>query len=84
MFGIPAAGAWIDRQERLRVMRITFIVNNLCVVGSACLMTALRNAVLSQDWGPELVYAVFAGSSHPAGLCGGVGLACDVWAACSE
>mmetsp|Transcript_18070 Transcript_18070/g.59527 ORF Transcript_18070/g.59527 Transcript_18070/m.59527 type:complete len:536 (+) Transcript_18070:52-1659(+) len=61
VFGIPAAGAWIDRQERLRVMRITFIVNNLCVVGSACLMPALSNAVLSQDWGPELVYAVFAG-----------------------
>ena len=37
VFGIPAAGAWIDRQERLRVMRITFIVNNLCVVGSAVL-----------------------------------------------
>lgn len=65
VFGIPAAGAWIDRQERLRVMRITFIVNNLCVVGSACLMPALSNAVLSQDWGPELVYAVFAGGSHP-------------------
>lgn len=83
VFGIPAAGAWIDRQERLRVMRITFIVNNLCVVGSACLMPALSNAVLSQDWGPELVYAVFAGGSHPAGLCGGVGRVCDVWAACS-
>ena len=30
-------------------------------------MPVLCNAVLTQDWGPELVYAAFAGCAHPLG-----------------
>lgn len=58
VLSIPALGSWVDKQERLRAVRVSLIVGNACVAGVQVLLALLTILDSSASAASGLAFAL--------------------------